>query len=263
MDTEIRLEEIMAEKTGGRKIPAPLLWLLKRFFRIDYFNVFCRERRTGVDFCNGAIDYLGVRIVVEGLENLPEGGRYTFVSNHPLGGIDGIALAGIIGDIYKDIKIPVNDFLLAIPGIAPLCIPINKVGGQARNIPAIIDGAFESDSQILLFPAGLCSRLIDGEVQDIPWTKTFITRSVRTGRDVVPIHFIGENSRKFYMIARICKFLKFRVNYAMAFLPEEVCRNKGKTFKVIFGKPIPHTCFDNSRTPSQWAQWVREKVYEL
>ena len=263
MDGTIDLESIIARKRGGRKTSPVMLSLLKRLLHIDYFNSYFKQGKTGIEFCTGAIDYLGVNIVMEGLDNITVGSRYTFVSNHPIGGVDGVALAGIIGTRFGSIKMPVNDFLLAIPGFRPISIPVNKTGGQSRELPMLISKAFDSEDQILLFPAGLCSRLIDGKIQDLPWSKTFIAQSIRTQRDIVPIHFYGENSRKFYLIARICNLLRIRFNVAMAFLPEESYKNRGKTFKVVFGTPIPYTVFDKSRTTSEWAGWVREEVYKL
>lgn len=263
MDGTINIEEIIERKRGGRKTPRIVLALLKKFLCIDYFNGFFKQGKTGIEFCTGAIEYMGNHIIVEGLENIPVGGRYTFVSNHPIGGVDAWALIGIIGTRFGNVKIPVNDFLLAIPGYKPISIPVNKTGAQSRELPALLNAAFDSDNQMLLFPAGMCSRLIDGKIQDIPWRKTFISQSVRTHRDVVPIHFYGGNSRSFYIIAKICKMLRFKFNVAMAFLPRETYKNRGKTFRVVFGSPIPYITFDKSKTSSEWAAWVREEVYKL
>lgn len=263
MGGTINIEEIIERKRGGRKTPRIVLALLKKLLCIDYFNDFSKQGKTGIEFCTGAVEYMGNRTIVEGLENIPVGGRYTFVSNHPIGGVEGVALAGIIGTRFGSVKIPVNDFLFAIPGLRPICIPVSKTGGQSRELPALINAAFDSENQMLLFPAGLCSRLIDGKIQDLPWGKAFISQSVRTRRDVVPIHFYGENSKSFYIISRLCKLLHFKFNVAMAFLPLETYRNRGKTFKAVFGAPIPYTVFDKSKSPSEWAGWIREEVYKL
>ena len=263
MKTTVDIESVLARKYGDRKFPRFVISFLNRLLCLDYFNGYFKEGKSGIEFCTGALEHMGNHLDVEGLENIPSGGRYTFVSNHPIGGVDGVALAGIVGTRFGSIKLPVNDFLMAIPGLRPVCIPINKTGGQSRNLPELIRQAFDSDDQIVMFPAGICSRLIDGKVQDIPWSKTFITQSIRSQRDIVPVHFYGENSRKFYRIAKLGDALKLKFKRSMAFLPEETYKNRGKTFRVVFGKPIPYATFDKSRTPVQWAQWVREKVYEL
>jgi putative hemolysin len=186
------------------------------------------------------------------------------VSNHPLGGADGVALGSIIGRHYDSkFRYLVNDILMNLPGLAPLCIPINKTGGQARNFPAMVKAGFESDNHILMYPAGLCSRRRNGEVRDLPWSKTFIVKSVQYQRDVVPIHFGGQNSDFFYKLANFSdKYVK-KVNIAMIYLVDEMYKNVHKTFTVTIGKPIPWQTFDKSRTPAEWAQYVQDIVYQL
>jgi putative hemolysin len=142
-------------------------------------------------------------------------------------------------------------------------VGINKLGGQARNFPTLVNETFQSNNHVIMFPAGLCSRLIDGQIHDIPWTKAFISKSVQTQRDIVPVHFIGENSPRFYRIAQWCKRLRLKFNIAMVTLPDEMYRSRGKHYTVRFGKPTPHQTFDSSRTPAQWAQWVEEEVYKI
>ena len=208
-----------------------------------------------------------MKIEVVGLENLPakdDPRRYTFVSNHPLGGIDGVAIGSVIGEYYDDnFRYLVNDLLMNLPGLAPLCIPINKTGSQSRNFPAMVEAGFKSDNHILMFPAGLCSRKKGGEIHDLPWKKTFITKSVQTHRDVVPIHFGGQNSEKFYRIANIGDRLNLKFTIATLWLVDEMYKNRGKTFPVTIGKPIPWQTFDKSKTPAEWAQYVQDVVYKL
>lgn len=261
-DFKIDVDAVLERK--GIRLPACVKRLIGRILHLDYLNGYFVQGDEGVDFCKGALEYLGVSLEVEGLENLPREGRFTFASNHPLGGIDGIALGAVVGSRYDGrIKYLVNDFLMAVKGLAPICVPISKTGGQSRNLPELIDGAFRSDSQILIFPAGLCSRRIDGRIQDLPWSKTFIIKSIETGRDIIPVHFEARNSDRFYRIARLCSLLKLKFNFAMVLLPDEMCRQRGGTFKVVFGKPIPVSTFDKTRSAKQWASYVREEVYKL
>lgn len=204
---------------------------------------------------------------IEGLENLPkkdDGKLYTFVSNHPLGGQDGVALGSIIGKHYDGkFRYLVNDLLLNLPGLKSVSIGINKTGKQSRDFPRMVEAGFQSDNHILMFPAGLNSRKINGKIHDLEWKKTFITKSVEYQRDVVPIFFGGRNSDRFYRIARFSdKYVK-KVNIAMLFLVDEMYRNVGKTFRVAIGKPIPWQTFDKSRTPMEWAKYVEDMVYEL
>lgn len=266
-DLTIDIDKIVRERAGkhARWIPRFLTRWLERFIHQDFINSYLVEGREGVDFCEGTIHKLGVTLTVEGLDQLTaDAAPMTFVSNHPLGAIDGVALGGVIGRRYDGrVKYLVNDLLMNLKGLAPLCIGINKLGGQARNFPQQVADAFASQNHIIMFPAGLCSRLIDGQIHDIPWSKAFITKSVQAHRDIVPVHFIGENSPRFYRITQWCKRLHLKFNFAMLTLPDEMYRSRGRHYTVRFGKPIPYQTFDRSRTPAQWAQWVEDRVYEL
>jgi putative hemolysin len=266
----IDINKVLKDKMGAKAkfVPKPLVSWLKRIIHQDWVNVFLWDNRdkVGTEWLEAVLKYLDVTIEVEGKENLPapnDGKLYTFVSNHPLGGADGVALGAVIGKHYNDrFRYLVNDLLMNLPGLAPLCIPINKTGHQSRNFPAMVEAGFKSDSHILMFPAGLCSRKINGVVCDIPWTKTFISKSVECHRDVVPIHFSGENSKFFYRLANFSdKCLPF--NLAMLYLVDEMYKNQHKTFKVTIGKPIPWETFDKTKKPMEWAQFVKEQVYKL
>ena len=205
-------------------------------------------------------------ISIEGEENLPDkhdGKLYTFVSNHPLGGQDGVCLGAIIGRRYDGkFRYLVNDLLMFLPGLRPVCIGINKTGRQARDFPRMVEMGFQSDNHILMFPAGLNSRLIGGRIHDLPWKKTFVTKSVQYQRDVVPIYFSGRNSKRFYRIAKWQKIIGLKVNIAMLFLVDEMYKNRHKHFRVVVGKPIPWQTFDNRKKPVEWAKYVEDRVYE-
>ena len=266
----IDIDSILKEKMGPKVkwVPRPLVAWLKRIVHQDEVNRFLWESRdkVGTPWLEACVEYLQMTLQVEGKENLPDpadGKLYTFVSNHPLGGEDGVALGAIIGRHYDSrFRYLVNDLLMNLPGLAPLCIPINKTGHQARNFPAIVKAGFESQNHMLMYPAGLCSRKRNGVIRDIPWSKTFIVKSVEYQRDIVPIHFSGENSKFFYRLANFSdRFLPF--NLAMLFLVDEMYKNVGKTFRVTIGKPIPWQTFDKSKTPLEWAQFVQDKVYSL
>ena len=263
----IDLEKVVEAKAGKGRVPKFLINWGKKFIHQDFINEYLSKGYTGVDFCEGTIRQLGVDVHVEGMEHLdgfPDDTRFTFVSNHPLGGIDGVTLGMIFGRRYDGkIKYLVNDILMNIKGRAPMCVPVNVTGGQSRDLPALIDGAFNSENQIIMFPGKLCSRKIDGKIQDLPWGKAFIRKSVMTGRQVVPVHFVAQNSKRFYRVATWCKRLGIKFNLAMLLLPDEMYKAQHGTFKVVFGDPIPPETFDGSRTPYEWAQWVRAKVYEL
>lgn len=270
MDKVIRIDvdAILAAKAGkkARYIPGFLVSYLKKIIHQDEVNDFlmANSDKGGLDFIRSFMKNFNNSFDVRGLENLPEGGRYTFVSNHPLGAQDGLGLGLILGEHYNGkIKFLVNDLLMNIPQIASLFIPINKTGNQSRNLPQQVAAAFNSDNHIVMFPAGICSRKQNGVIRDLEWKKTFVVKSVQTQRDVVPIHFEGQNSDFFYRLANINKMLHIKFNIAMLYLSDEMYKNKNKKFTVTIGKPIPWRTFDNTRRPAEWAQYVQDIVYSL
>ena len=267
----IDIEKILRAKMGTKAkwVPAFAINWLKRIAHEDQCNQFLWDARDlkGTPWLESCLKFLDTRLDVQGLENLPpkdDGRLYTFVSNHPMGGIDGVALGSIIGRHYDDrFRYLVNDLLMNLPGLAPLCIPINKTGNQSRDFPRVVEAGFKGDFHILMFPAGLCSRRHDGQIRDLPWKKTFITKSVETHRDVIPIHFGGRNSDFFYRLSNISDRYVKKVNIAMLFLVDEMFKNTGNTFPVKIGKPIPWQTFDKTKTPAQWAEEVSSLVYSL
>lgn len=265
---KIDVEKILAAKAGkkARYIPHFLISYLKKIIHQDEVNEFmllCKDK-YGLEFVAEFMRYFNNSFDVKGLENLPADGRFTFVSNHPLGAQDGLGLAYILGQKYEGkIKLLVNDLLMNIPQLSTFWVPINKTGKQARNFPQQVNAAFESDNNIVMFPAGICSRKRGGVIRDLEWKKTFITKSVQTQRDIIPIHFEGRNSDFFYRLANINKMLGIKFNIAMLYLSDEMYKNRNKTFKVTIGKPIPWQTFDSSKRPSEWAQYVKELVYKL
>lgn len=264
----IDIEKILKQKTREKYkyIPRFVVSYLKHILHQDELNGFLRESKdkVGVEFLEACMEFLDAKVEIKGLENLPKEGRCTFVSNHPLGGQDGVALGYILGSHYNgNIRYLVNDLLMNLHGLAPLCIPINKTGSQSRDFPRMVEAGFNSENHIIMFPAGLCSRRQKGVIKDLDWKKTFIVKSVETQRDVVPLHFGGRNSNFFYNLANICKIFGGKINLAMLYLADEMLKNRHKTFTLTIGKPIPWQTFDKSKTPTQWAQVVRDVVYEL
>ncbi|MDR3118682.1 MAG: 1-acyl-sn-glycerol-3-phosphate acyltransferase [Mediterranea sp.] len=264
----IDVDRILREKAPKyyAYIPRFIVSYLKRIIHQEEINVFLKDAKdkVGVDFLKASLDFLDTKIEAEGLENLPKEGLFTFVSNHPLGGQDGVAIGYVLGNHYNGkVKYLVNDLLMNLKGLAPLCIPINKTGKQGKDFPMMVEAGFKSDNQLIMFPAGLCSRRQKGVIRDLKWSKTFITKSVQAQRDVVPVYFEGRNSDFFYKLANLCKRLGIKFNLAMLYLADEMFKNRHKTFTVTFGKPIPWQTFDQSKTPARWAAYVKEEVYKL
>ena len=263
----IDIDKVLRDKAPrqSKYIPKFIVSYLKHIVHQEELNVFLRESKdkVGVDFLKASLDFLDAKLVVKGQENLPADRLCTFVSNHPLGGQDGLALGYVLGSFYNGkIKYMVNDLLMNLHGLAPLCIPINKTGKQAKDFPKMVEAGFASDDQLIMFPAGLCSRRQHGVIRDLEWKKAFVVKSVEHHRDVVPIHFDGRNSNFFYNLANLCKLLGIKFNIAMLYLADEMLKNRHKTFTITIKKPIPWQTFTKEKTPLQWAQYVKEIVYK-
>ncbi|MCH5234852.1 MAG: 1-acyl-sn-glycerol-3-phosphate acyltransferase [Muribaculaceae bacterium] len=221
----------------------------------------------GSEFAKRVLNHLDISLEVEGLENLKEGVRYMFASNHPLGGLDGMALITVLGEIYGDenIRFLVNDMLMNVTPLKGIFLPINKFGRQGRDYANIINEKMASDCQMFQFPAGLCSRLQDnGEISDMEWQKSFVAKAIEYKRDVVPVYFEGRNSKKFYKTARLRKKLGIKFNLEQILLPSELCKSRGSHYRIIFGKPIPwQTLAESGETHRELAAEIRSKSYSL
>lgn len=266
--TKIDIKAILEQKAPKitPRIPGWLIaYLAKTIHQAELNEILSRYHdRQGVDFMRSMIDYFDLHFELIHPERIPHEGRFIFASNHPLGGLDGICLSALIGDLFQDkIYYLVNDLLLHIPNLRSIFIPINKHGAQSRAVSLQMNQAYASDHQIITFPAGLCSRKINGKVQDLDWKKSFIQKAVAYQRDIIPIYFDGRNSQFFYNFAHIRKILGIRMNYEMIYLPDEMFKSKHSTFRIYFGEPIPWQTFDGQRTPTEWANHVREIAYQL
>ena len=247
----------------ARWIPKFIFKKLSRFLHLKDINriIFTNQHETPNRFVEKTIEDFEAIIVSHNIERIPKEGRIIIASNHPLGGMDGLAILQEVSKIRPDAIFPVNDVLCYIPPLEPLFIPINKTGSNAENIK-ILNDAFASDKTILYFPAGLCSRLNDsGEIRDLEWKKTVISRAVKYKREIIPTFTEGKNSKRFYKLARFRTKIRLKANIEMLYLPDEMFKQKGVTTNIYFGKPIPYTVFDKSRKPVEWAALLREYVY--
>jgi putative hemolysin len=206
---------------------------------------------------------LGITYRVNGAELLPAEGRYIFVSNHPLGGLDGMVFIKELSSHYSSVKFPVNDILLYLKNYSGIFVPVNKHGALGREAARLIEDAYASDSQILYFPAGICSRRNKGVIKDLPWQKSFVAKAVQYNRDVVPCYFSGRNSSFFYNLASLRTRLGIKANLEMLYLADEMFKQKGKDLDLVFGEPIHWQTFDRSKSQLEWADWVRNKTYDL
>lgn len=253
-------------KRHYNKIPKVAINYLKRKLHQDELNYIIEINKDeyGTDFMQACVNYFNLKLILKGEENIPDEGRFIFVSNHPLGGLDGICLAAVLGGKFnKQIKYLVNDILLNIDNLKTIFVPVNKHGWQAKDSIKAINKAYESNNQIITFPAGLCSRKHDGQIKDLQWTKSFVVKAREHQRDIIPVYFEGKNSNFFYNISNIRKKLGIKMNIEMFFLSNEMFKKKNSKFTITFGKPISWQSLDKKKNPNQWAQSIKELVYDL
>lgn len=262
----IDIEKILAAKKV--RVPRPLVRLLERLLHVPDLNsgIYLNREYFGLDFVHKFLEGsdpqdLNINIISDGLDNIPLEGSPMIVGNHPLGGPDGLALMGAVGRRRQDIKFPVNDFLLYLPGLRELFYPIDKIN-KSRAL-ASLEEAFAAEGALLYFPAGICSRLQQGQIRDLEWKATFIKKAVKYHRDIVPVFTDARNRMRFYRLANLRKKLGIKFNFEMALLPAEMYAQRGKTFRLTFGHPIPWQTFDQRHTAAEWAAMVKEYVYRL
>ena len=246
-------------------IPRFVVRWLERTICQDKLNAILTKMagKNSVDAATAALDEMNITVKATGLEHLPEG-RFMFVSNHPLGGLDGLALISLLGNRYdKKIKFLVNDLLMAVQPLRGVFLPVNKYGNQARAAAVQIEEALQSDNQFITFPAGLCSRMQpDGSIADLPWQKAAVAHAINHQRDIVPIYFDAHNSRFFYRFAKWRKKLGIKFNIELIFLPKEMIKKSGSTLRVVIGEPIPWNTLDATH-PKQEAARLREIVINM
>ena len=265
----IDVKEVLHQKAPkmAQKIPRFVVNYLIRLIHQDEINdlVIRYHHLDGVAFMQALVKEFDLTLEVHGEECLPtDGERYIFAANHPLGGLDGICLAALLGERYDSkISYLVNDLLMFIPNLQSIFVPINKHGTQGKHAAQKIEEAFASDRQILTFPAGLCSRKKNGIIRDLEWKKSFIQKAVEYQRDIVPVYFEGQNSNFFYRLANFRKQLCIKMNIEMLYLPDEMFKKKHSMFRVHVGHPISWQTFDSSKKPAEWAEWVKQKAYSL
>lgn len=268
---KIDLRGIMNKRLGTRSrwVPAFMLHGLERLVRQDELNHILEVAypEEGSGFSRKVLEELDITLDVRGLDALPEGEAFEFVSNHPLGGLDGIALVGILGARYGDenIRVLVNDMLMNVEPLRKVFLPVNKYGSQGREAARAIGEAYTSGKQIVMFPAGLVSRRQpDGSIRDLTWQKSCVVKALESGRRMVPVHFEGLNSPKFYNIAHWRKKLGIGVNLEQALLPSELCGSRGASYRVTFGRPVnPALYRKKGKTPAEIAGMLRRHVYKL
>ncbi len=264
---KINVREVFKQKSPklAKLIPGFVFKYIERIIHQKEVNEIMQKinHLYGLDYAKGIIDHFDLNINVIGEENIPTDGRHIFVANHPLGGLDGIVFAHVIGQKNPHVQFLVNDILMNLKNFDSIFIPVNKHGKQSMQYARKIEEAYKSDQQVLNFPAGLCSRKIKGEIVDLEWKKSFISKAIEHKRDIVPVHISGRNSNFFYNLSNFRGRLGIKTNLEMFYLVDEVFKQKNKNITLTIGNPIPHTTFDKSLNYKNWAKKVKNYIYTL
>jgi putative hemolysin len=248
-------------------IPRPLIKWVQRTVCQDQLNELLRVNAglTGADFCRGVVDHLNIGVEVAGTGNLPDDPRVTIVSNHPLGGLDGMIYIDMVARHYGiEPRFVVNDLLMAVAPLRQVFLPVNKHGRQSRQSLEALDEAMKSDRPIIIFPAGLVSRRgKNGVIADLRWQKMFVNKCKEYHRPVIPSFFSGRNSSFFYNFAKLRAKSGLKFNIEMLYLPREMFRSRGSHFKITIGEPIPWHDLQAGAMAQATADNVRRTVYSL
>jgi len=262
----IDIEKVISNKNPKllKRLPSFVLAYLKRIIHVDEVNDFVYRHRHdyGFDFVEASVREFKVDVEIYGLENIPKTGKQFIISNHPLGGLDGMAFMWAVHKVRDDIKFPVNDLLMNLPQMEPLFIPINKHGKNTENL-RLLEENFAKEQLLLYFPAGLVSRKQKGKIKDLIWKHTFVNKARIYQRDVIPAFIEARNSNFFYNLAWLRKKLGIKANIEMLYLVNEVLKFKGKKIKIYFDKPVSYTVFDKSKKPLEWAAEMKKRVYDI
>ena len=261
-NNHIDLTKVLASK--GIKPRRWIVRLLNRLLHVDEINeaLDLYGDKQGVEFAQAIMNHLNITVDLRNADRIPKDGNPIIIANHPLGGPDGMALIAAVGAVRDDILFPVNDFLMYIEQLKPVFVPIDKVHGN-RNTASGINAAFAEHNVVLYFPAGLCSRRIKGKITDLEWKSTVVKKAIQHHRDLIPVHIEARNRRRFYTIANWRKRLGIKFNFEMALLPGEMFAQRGKTFTMTVGEPIPWQRLDDGTPAKVWAQRLHDKIYTI
>jgi putative hemolysin len=248
-----------------KKLPRFVIRLLAILIKQDEINRILNKYSDseGADFLQKLILELNIHIEIEGIENLPDNGKCFFVANHPFGFIDGLVLTNTVAEKYGEFKGIGNEMFMMVPHLRPVIAAVNVFGTNPREYLVELEKVFRSEIPITHFPAGAVSRIINWKIQDGEWQKSFISKAVSCKRDVVPFYFSGRNSLFFYSVFMFRKMFGIKTNLELALLPHEIFTKKNKTIKVKIGKPVSNETFDKSLTHIEWAQYVKDQIYNL
>jgi putative hemolysin len=257
-------------KVLGQKAPRLKKWMpgfilswLKRKLHEDEINVIMNDLKDvyGLEFNKRGLEKFGANIEMVNSHHIPKTGGIIIAANHPLGGLDGMALIKSIGDVRIDVRFVVNDVLDNLKNYGDVFVGVNKISSTSARSLRVMENILISDDAVIFFPAGLVSRRQKGLIRDLDWKKSFVTQGIDHGRQILPVFIEGKNSSFFYRFANFRKWVGIKGNIEMLFLPDEMFKQKGHTIKLHFGKPFAASSLDSSRSHKAWAAFIKQYVY--
>tara|TARA_R110001632_G_scaffold18712_5_gene57617 strand:+ start:11666 stop:13483 length:1818 start_codon:yes stop_codon:yes gene_type:complete len=242
-------------------------WILLRLLRISKVNKIYQKHKDKKDlpFLNGILDEFQIEFEIpeEDLRRIPKEGPFITVSNHPLGGIDGILLLKLLIEHRPDYKIIANFLLHRIEPLKPYVMPVNpfETHKDAKSSVAGIKSALQhlkNGNPLGIFPAGEVSTYRDGKLMvDKPWEEGAVKLIKKAEVPVIPIYFHAKNSRLFYILSKISD------TFRTAKLPSELLSQKNRVIKVRIGKPISVKDQQEYKDITSFYEFIRKKTYML
>lgn len=261
----IDVAKILKEKVPHveRWLPGFTINWLKRKLHEDDINAAMAIMKDlyGLEFNAKALEILGAKIETVNQHHVPTDQRIIVASNHPLGGLDGMALINAVGQIRPDVRFLVNDVLKNLKNFGDVFVGVNKIGSNSAKSLRSMDEVLRTDDAVLIFPAGLVSRKQDGLIRDLEWKKSFVTQAIDHKRLIVPTYIEGENSKFFYNFANVRKRIGIKGNIEMLFLPDEMFKQKGQTVRIHFSKPFDAALLDSNKSHRDWAKLIKQFIY--
>ena len=261
----IDIEKILKEKAYKlyKWLPGfAINWLKRKLHEQEINDAMVKLKNDqGLDFNRKALEILEAKVETVNPQNIPVTGNVTIAANHPLGGLDGMALIKAVGEIRPDVHFFVNDILKNITNYGDVFVAVNKLGAASAKSLRTMEDIFRQGGAVLIFPAGLVSRKQKGLVRDLSWKKSFVTQAIDHKRMVVPTFIEGSNSRFFYNFAHWRKRLGIKANIEMLFLPDEMFMANKKTIRIHFSTPFSYELFDSSKSHKGWADMVYKFIY--
>lgn len=263
----IDIKKVISDKNPKllKRIPKFIVRYLQKILHEKDVNqfVFDHKEDSPIEFCLSVMKKFNIKVTVTGIDNIPEKGGAILACNHPLGGMDAMALVTVLHEKRPDIKFIVNDVLLHLENLKPIFVGVNKYGSNATDSLKKVDETFQGDDLLCIFPAGLVSRKIKGKVRDLKWKKTFISRSKKYDKQIIPVYIDGRLSRFFYNLFLFRKRIGIKANIEMLYLVNELYKQHNKHIEIHIGKPIFAAQLDASKSYQEWAEHIQDEVYKL